>query len=359
MIPSSGAVDFGTIQTDFGGSNPIGLNEYYSGSISNLVGGNVPASGTISLNNFRGSNAGKGYAFGSFTTPITCKAQSINFNTEVVEYCSTAVTGSGYGLFFVNSSTKAHQMMNSGSSSFAMAFLTEVSETISSSVTATGLDTQTTANSSTAGYYYFGSYASAYPSLPVLRTTISKFTFATQVYSTASGSTPQINYTGPSTAQSSTKAYAGGSIIWTGDVNMPTYNFSGALRILTFSTESAATSGNSLTGNAGTATGANSSSTGYFLGRTGGPVSPYYDLTYSDTINSLNFSNDTCTNPGVVISFSRGGFGATNSKTKIYYSNGAGPTYAYNFTNNTNATVSTGTYSVASSWAAQSYSINP
>jgi hypothetical protein len=48
VIPSSGALSFDNVQTEFGGSNPISLTEYYG-----LENG-VPTSGTISLSNFRG-----------------------------------------------------------------------------------------------------------------------------------------------------------------------------------------------------------------------------------------------------------------------------------------------------------------
>lgn len=33
-IPASGSVSFSQIQTEWGGSNPISLNEYYSGSLA-------------------------------------------------------------------------------------------------------------------------------------------------------------------------------------------------------------------------------------------------------------------------------------------------------------------------------------
>ena len=33
-IPASGSVSLSTIQTEWGGSNPISLSEYYSGSIA-------------------------------------------------------------------------------------------------------------------------------------------------------------------------------------------------------------------------------------------------------------------------------------------------------------------------------------
>ena len=53
--PSSGPISLLDIQNEFGGANPIGINEYYRGGgrIPNSASYNaVPTSGTISLNNF-------------------------------------------------------------------------------------------------------------------------------------------------------------------------------------------------------------------------------------------------------------------------------------------------------------------
>ncbi len=47
-LQSSGAISLGDIQTEFGGSNPIGINEYYGAASG------VPASGTISIADFYG-----------------------------------------------------------------------------------------------------------------------------------------------------------------------------------------------------------------------------------------------------------------------------------------------------------------
>ena len=59
-IPSTGSVSMSTIQTEFGGSNPISLSEYYRGNTyENNVSGNntgVPQSGTIKMSQFRGTN---------------------------------------------------------------------------------------------------------------------------------------------------------------------------------------------------------------------------------------------------------------------------------------------------------------
>lgn len=49
-LQSSGAISLNNIQTEFGGSNPIGINEYYGS-------GGAPASGTISIGDFYGRSA--------------------------------------------------------------------------------------------------------------------------------------------------------------------------------------------------------------------------------------------------------------------------------------------------------------
>ena len=58
-LPNSGALSFSQIQTEFGGSNPISLNEYYRGganvpSHANTSG--IPSSGAISVSNFYGKS---------------------------------------------------------------------------------------------------------------------------------------------------------------------------------------------------------------------------------------------------------------------------------------------------------------
>ena len=61
-VPASpSAASFSDIQSTFGGSNPISLNEYYVGggltrSGIGVHGPNIPSSGAISVDNFRGTN---------------------------------------------------------------------------------------------------------------------------------------------------------------------------------------------------------------------------------------------------------------------------------------------------------------
>ena len=57
-LQSSGEISLANVQTEFGGSNPIGINEYYG------VASGVPASGAISLANFYGTSAVNFWAIG-------------------------------------------------------------------------------------------------------------------------------------------------------------------------------------------------------------------------------------------------------------------------------------------------------
>lgn len=59
-LPTSGALSLSAIQTEFGGSNPISMSEYYAGGANVPSGttgtnGQVPASGALSFNIFHGT----------------------------------------------------------------------------------------------------------------------------------------------------------------------------------------------------------------------------------------------------------------------------------------------------------------
>lgn len=61
-LPTSGPLTLANIQSEFGGSNPISLNEYYAGGAYVPAGtsgtyGAVPSSGAISIRNFYGTTA--------------------------------------------------------------------------------------------------------------------------------------------------------------------------------------------------------------------------------------------------------------------------------------------------------------
>jgi len=91
-IPSSGALTLSTIQTEFGGTNPIGLDEYYAGGANVPSGttgtnGAVPSSGAISISAFYGTSkfsisggdpfvSGIGFISGAGTQAVTTSSAS-------------------------------------------------------------------------------------------------------------------------------------------------------------------------------------------------------------------------------------------------------------------------------------------
>jgi hypothetical protein len=86
-LPLSGPLTLAQIQAEFGGTNPIGLNEYYRGGIFVSSGipqnANVPTSGTISLSNFYGAQK-------AFTFTLTIASNTTNYNL------STSMTAAGW-----------------------------------------------------------------------------------------------------------------------------------------------------------------------------------------------------------------------------------------------------------------------
>ena len=72
-LQSSGAISLSNVQSEFGGSNPIGINEYYRGG-SNVpnssTNSSIPTSGQISLSNFYGGTAASADNTFNFTMSI-------------------------------------------------------------------------------------------------------------------------------------------------------------------------------------------------------------------------------------------------------------------------------------------------
>jgi hypothetical protein len=95
-LPTSGPLTLADIQTEFGGVNPIGLNEYYAGGGRVPPGttgtyGAVPSSGTISIRNFYGTSAATALAISV--------SPSSTYNTRVGagSLTSDPVTGTASG----------------------------------------------------------------------------------------------------------------------------------------------------------------------------------------------------------------------------------------------------------------------
>jgi len=107
-IAPTGPISMSTIQTEFGGSSPVDLSEYYRGnSFEKNVSGNntsIPQSGTIKLSQFRGSvlarvisykiiGAGGGGGYGVENGGGSGRAGSGGNSTLV--FATTTITASG------------------------------------------------------------------------------------------------------------------------------------------------------------------------------------------------------------------------------------------------------------------------
>lgn len=96
-LPSSGPLSLANIQTEFGGTNPISLNEYYAGGALVPAGtsgtnGAVPSSGAISIFNFYGTTAVIPFGESSYTTAGT---YSFVVPPGITSICAVAVGGGG------------------------------------------------------------------------------------------------------------------------------------------------------------------------------------------------------------------------------------------------------------------------
>lgn len=111
-IQTTGAVSLGDIQTEFGGSNPISIDEYYKGGanvadgitytnftapLSGDYAANIPASGVVSLDDFRGSE--NPTFWDESTSPIVSGlSTSISVNFTLSDYISELQSGDTFAV---------------------------------------------------------------------------------------------------------------------------------------------------------------------------------------------------------------------------------------------------------------------
>lgn len=120
-LQSSGPISLANVQTEFGGSNPIGINEYYGRAAG------IPASGTISLNDFYGKSAGGAtswatyfadYPSGVVGSQYEAAFQYGSLNTTMGNEGSKEITinfyNSSYGALKVNISKNGSVVYDTG-----------------------------------------------------------------------------------------------------------------------------------------------------------------------------------------------------------------------------------------------------
>ena len=84
VLPTTGPLSLQDIQDEFGGTSPISLSEYYA------IGKNIPASGTVSIQDFYG-------AIDTFSLTISTNQSKLNLRSYAVtqgwdEYAKLVIT---------------------------------------------------------------------------------------------------------------------------------------------------------------------------------------------------------------------------------------------------------------------------
>lgn len=123
-LQSSGAISLANVQTEFGGSAPTSISEYYGAAAG------VPASGTISLSDFYGKSSFTApylYGDGSVFTDVglstfgTIKSTAVDVvfstNPTSIQYVGASSNGSGQ-YYFVVYGDHADYLNNVGSFSW-------------------------------------------------------------------------------------------------------------------------------------------------------------------------------------------------------------------------------------------------
>ena len=128
-LQTTGLIRLSQIQTEFGGSNPISMSEYYAGGANvpgstSGVNGAVPASGTISMSKFYGTSdvafspsggtsAGAPQALSDFgslnaSVTITCNQSAVwtYSKSGTGGFADTASGNSATSITFSNSTTE-------------------------------------------------------------------------------------------------------------------------------------------------------------------------------------------------------------------------------------------------------------
>jgi hypothetical protein len=136
MTTPSGTITLSNVQTEFGGTNPISLSEYYAGGLYvALAVTGVPTSGTISMNNLRNKTyvPSAGYSVGLSATSInegssvTCTLTTTGVADGTVLYWTTGtVTGTINGADFSDSATSGSFTITSNSGSFSRTLTNDV-----------------------------------------------------------------------------------------------------------------------------------------------------------------------------------------------------------------------------------------
>jgi hypothetical protein len=343
-LPTSGALSLNDIQTEFGGTNPISLNEYYAGGAFVPAGtsgtnGAVPTSGTISILNFYGTQAVilKGYfaGGGGFSSPVgfqSTEIDGIQFSNETGINPSATLARARTSLAGVNSSTRAY--FGGGQDAY---FTFNATRTYTSEIDGIQFSNEAGINpsaalviarfglhglnSTTRGYFAGGRNANGGSN----EIDGIQFDNEAAINPSAGLITPfNLGVWRGGPVSSSTKGYIGGGFQGeTGD------EWTSSIRGFIFSNETSSNPSATLVSLRNHVAGVNSTTKGYF---SGGFFTPGGGGFTTSEIDGIQFSNEAGINPSAALATARAWHTGVNSTTRGYFAGGA--TYAFTATGN-------------------------
>ena len=340
----TGTISLNDVQNVFGGTNPIGINEYYG------VASGIPASGTISLQDFQGASAGGGHPQGvsvttgyivggtDFTAPYPTgfKRDTKLFSFSNETYSSTPPSSlypipiryvggisddsNGEGFFGGGLSNPPNGVYQS-----TLYRITYSNNTWSNPPGGMIIgNSNKIAYTATAFNDDYGWWAGGFTPNNTVKT-IQRINFSNETSSLPGNNLVLSKYQHKCSNSADNAYFANG----TGGFSYPS-GYQNTIERLYFANETVANSPATFPSPKASTANVYNKDYGYFIGGfSGGPAPPYNNLVYHGTVTRFDLCNETISSPGNNNPANVGGFGnSISSEDYGYYTEFGAPPFA-------------------------------
>jgi hypothetical protein len=317
-IPTTGVISLNDIQTEFGGTNPISISEYYAGGsfvASTVTGtsGAIPSSGQFSLSAFYGSYVAAGYAYYGpvNSSSSTVSIVKIKFPSEsITSFSTTFMPSSRFSNSGCNSTTAGYSAGEDFTvpspyvmRSAKLLFSSDSASAISLSI---GTARSVVSTSSTTTGYWAGGVT---PSGTISNSQISGVVYSTDTSFSPINSLSLTSWWQTGLSSSTTGYWAGGNSTQTGGLT--------GVNTLNFSSNARSFINSRLSYGVRNCGGTNGTTKGYIAGGSrSGQTLP------TNEIMGFTYSTETGSTLAAVLSVARMSTGGPRSESKAYLSGG-------------------------------------